>query len=74
VNHAESFDEFGGFSVEHSVDKINGFLLTHTDEPLQIWQAIWVPLLVGSFFFLVAVLLLYVAVDSIIRGIIGKLR
>ena len=70
----QSSDEFGGFVVEQTADKINDFLLTHTDEPLRIWQATWVPLLVASFFFLVAVLLLYVAVDSIIRGIIGKLR
>jgi len=70
----ESSDEFGGFIVEETVDKINDFLLTHTDEPLRIWQATWVPLLVSSFFFLVAVLLLYVAVDSLIRGIIGKIR
>jgi len=62
-------DEFGGVFVEQSVDKINDFLLRHTDEPLRIWQATWVPLLLGSFFFLVAVLLLYVAVDSLIRGV-----
>ncbi len=60
-------DEFGGVLVEQSVDKINDFLLRHTNEPLRIWQATWVPLLLGSFFFLVAVLLLYVAVDSLIR-------
>ena len=70
----ESFDEFGGVFVEQSVDKINDFLLTHTNEPLRIWQATWVPLLLGSFFFLVAVIMLYVAVDSLIRGIIGKIR
>jgi len=70
----ESFDEFGGFFVEQTVDKINDFLLTHTDEPLRIWQATWVPLLLGSFFFLVAVLMLYVAVDTLIRGIMGKIR
>lgn len=70
----ESFDEFGGIFVEQTVDKINDFLLTHTDEPLRIWQATWVPLLVGSFFFLVSVLMLYVAVDSLIRGIMEKLR
>jgi hypothetical protein len=67
-------DEFGGFVAEHTADKINNFLLRHTDEPLRIWQATWVPLLLGSFFFLVAVLLVYVAVESIIRGIIGKIR
>jgi uncharacterized protein YpmB len=70
----ESFDEFGGIFVEQTVDEINDFLLTHTDEPLRIWQATWVPLLVGSFFFLVSVLMLYVAVDSLIRGIMEKLR
>jgi len=70
----QSSDEFGGFVVEQTADKINDFLLTHTDEPLRIWQATWVPLLVSSFFFLVSALMLYVAADSIIRGIIGKLR
>ena len=70
----ESFDEFGGIFVEQTVDKINDFLLTHTDEPLRIWQATWVPLLLGSFFFLVGVIMIYVAVDSLIRGIMGKLR
>jgi len=62
-----SFDEFGGVFVEQTVDKIDDFLLSHTVEPLRIWQATWVPLLLGSFFFLVAVLMLYVAVDSLIR-------
>lgn len=70
----ESFDEFGGVFVQQAVDKINDFLLTHTDEPLRIWQATWVPLLVSSFFFLVSVIMLYVVVDSLIRGIIGKIR
>jgi len=70
----QSSDEFGGFVVEQTADKINDFLLRHTDEPLRIWQATWVPLLLGSFFFLVAVLMLYVVVDSLIRGIIGKIR
>jgi hypothetical protein len=70
----QSSDEFGGFVAEHTADKINDFLLRHTDEPLRIWQATWVPLLISSFFFLVAVLLVYVAVDSFIRGIIGKIR
>ena len=70
----QSSDEFGGFVVEQTADKINDFLLRHTDEPLRIWQATWVPLLVSSFFFLVAVLMLYVVVDSLIRGIIGKIR
>ena len=62
-----SSDEFGGVFVEQSADKINEFLLRHADEPLRIWQATWVPLLVGGFFFLVAVLLLYAAIDSLIR-------
>ncbi len=70
----QSFDEFGGFFIEQTADKISDFLLTHTDEPLRIWQATWVPLLVNSFFLLVAVILLYAAVDSLIRGIIGKIR
>jgi hypothetical protein len=70
----KSFDEFGGIFVEQTVDKINDFLLTHTDEPLRIWQATWVPLLLGSFFFLVAVIMLYVAVDTLIREIIGEIR
>jgi hypothetical protein len=69
-----SFDEFGGIFVEQTADKINNFLLTHTDEPLRIWQATWVPLLLGSFFLLVAIILLYAAVDSLIRGVIGKFR
>jgi len=69
-----SFDEFGGFFIEQTADKINDFLLTHTDGPLWIWQATWVPLLISSFFLLVAVILLYVVVDSLIRGVIGKLR
>jgi hypothetical protein len=70
----KSFDEFGGVFVEQTADRINDFLLTYTDEPLRIWQATWVPLFLGSFFSLVAVLLLYVAVDSLIRGIMGKLK
>jgi len=65
----QSSDEFGEFVIEQTADKINDFLLRHTDEPLRIWQATWVPLLISSFFFLVAVLLVYAAVDSIIRGI-----
>ena len=71
--HLQSSDEFGGFVVEETADKINEFLLTHTDEPLRIWQATWVPLLVSSFFFLVAVLLVYVAVDSLIRAGYGAI-
>jgi len=68
-----SSDEFGGVFVEQTVDKINDFLSTHTDEPLRIWQATWVPLLLSSFFFLVPVLMLYVVVDTLIRGVIGKI-
>ena len=70
----QSSDEFGGSVIEQTADKINDFLLRDTDEPLRVWQATWVPLLVSSFFFLVAVLLLCAAVDSIIRGIIGKIK
>jgi hypothetical protein len=70
----QSFDEFGGIFVEQSVTKINDFLLTHTDEPLRVWQATWVPLLVSSFFFLVSIIMLYVVGDILRRGIIGKLK
>ena len=70
----KSFDEFGGIFVKQTVNKINDFLLTHTDEPLRVWQATWVPLLLSSFFFLVSIIILYVAVDILMRGIRGKLR
>ncbi len=69
-----SFDEFGGIFIKQSVKKIKNFLYTHTDEPLRIWQATWMPLLICGFFFLVSLVLLYAGVEELIRLIAGKLR
>jgi len=69
-----SFDEFGGFFVKQTVNKINDFLRAYNEEPVRIWQATWVPLIICSFFFLVSVIMLYAAVDILIRGMIGKFR
>lgn len=69
-----SSDDLGGIFINQSIERLNDFLVTHTDEPLKIWQATWVPMLVGSLFFLVSVMMLYVAANILARGITGKIR
>jgi len=68
----EGFDEFGGIFVNHSVETINDYLSAPRDEPLRIRQATWVPLIVGGFFFLVSLIMLYSVVGAVVRRTIGR--
>lgn len=70
----DSFDQFEGVFAQRTVDEVNDFLLTYTDEPLRIWQASWVPLSVGSFFFLVSVIMVYAVADTVLCDLVSKLR
>lgn len=64
----DGLDEFGGIFVNQSVETINDYLSASRDEPLRILQATWIPLLVGGFFLLVSLIMLYSVVDAIVRS------
>lgn len=68
----DGLDEFGGIFVNQSVETINDYLSAPRDEPLRIRQATWVPLLVGGFFFLVSLIMLYSVVDAVVRRMMRR--
>ena len=63
-----SFDETGGFLARNTADKIKEFLRSRTDEPLRVWQATWVPMGISLFFFPLALIMLYAALDILFCG------
>lgn len=70
----DGLDEFGGIFVNQSVEKINDFLSAPRNERLLIWQTTWVPLLVGGFFLLVSLTMLYSVVDTLVRHAIRLVK
>lgn len=67
-----SHDEFGGMIVERTADQLKEYLRMPSDEPLRLWQATWVPLVVGSLFLLLSLVMLYCVVDTLVRYVFGK--
>jgi TRAP-type mannitol/chloroaromatic compound transport system permease small subunit len=63
-----SFDESGGFLARNTAEKIREFLHSHSEETLRVWQATWVPLGISLFFFPIALLMLYAALDILFCG------
>ena len=63
-----SVDESGGFLARNAADKIKVFLRSHSEDPLRVWQASWVPMGISLFFFPIALLMLYAALDILLCG------
>jgi len=68
----DGLDEFGGIFVNQSVENINDYLSAPRDGLLRIWQATWIPLFVGGFFFLVSLIMLYSVVDTVVRRMMRR--
>ncbi|MCI5143079.1 MAG: hypothetical protein D3909_15385, partial [Candidatus Electrothrix sp. ATG1] len=63
-----SFDETGGFLARNTAKKIKEFLRSHTEKPLRVWQATWLPMGIGLFFFPLGLIMLYAALDILLCG------
>lgn len=63
-----SFDETGGFLAKNTAKKIKDFLRSHSEEPLRVWQATWLPMGLGLFFFPLSLVMLYVVLEYLLWG------